>query len=111
MPLNIEPLQRTEWIPLPHEGCRNVFAKPLLKLDNLGLALLSFEPDGTIHPHAAQIEIDVICLEGAGMVSVGDEQAALKAGEHLRWPANIEHCLWTTDSGMLTLMVEHYSSP
>lgn len=108
MPLKIESIQRNEWTPLPHEGCRNVMVKLLMKLDHLGLAMLRFEPNGTIHPHPAVIDIDIICLEGAGMVSVGDEQAAFKAGQRIRWPAGLVHCLWTADSSMVTLMVEHY---
>lgn len=108
MPLDIQPIQHDGWTPLPAEGCRNVYVKMLLKLDHLGLAMLRFEPDGTIHEHPAQIEIDVICLEGEGWVSMGDEQAPLKAGQRIRWAAGIPHRLWTTETSMLTLMVEHY---
>jgi quercetin dioxygenase-like cupin family protein len=110
MPLDIQPIQRDGWTPLPMDGCRNVWVKMLMKLDHLGLALLRFDPDGTIHEHPAGIVIDVICLEGAGMVSVGGEQAPLRAGERIRWPAGIPHRLWTTDTNMLTLMVEHHES-
>lgn len=71
MPLDIQPIQRDGWSPLPFEGCRHVQVKMLMKLDHLGLAMLRFEPDGTIHEHPADIAIDVICLEGEGMVSMG----------------------------------------
>ncbi len=108
MPLQIESIQRDGWMPLPFDGCRNVSVKMLLKLEQLGLSLLRFDPEGTIHEHPAVIEIDVICLEGEGMVSVGDEQSPLKAGERVRWPAGTPHRLWTEDRPMLTLMVEHY---
>ncbi|MBL8161165.1 MAG: cupin domain-containing protein [Anaerolineae bacterium] len=110
MALDIQPIRSVDWLPLPFDGCRNVSVKMLLKLDHLGLALLRFEPDGTIHEHAADMAIDVICLEGAGMVSVGNEQGALRAGQRLRWPSGVPHRLWTTDSTMLTLMVEHFGT-
>lgn len=110
MVLQVQPIQRDGWTPLPAEGCRNVSVKMLMKLDHLGLAMLRFDPDATIHEHPAQIEIDVICLEGEGMVSVGDEQSPLRAGERLRWPRGVPHCLWTNNAPMLTLMVEHYGS-
>jgi quercetin dioxygenase-like cupin family protein len=103
--LQIHPIQRDGWTPFPMEGCRNVWVKMLIRLDHLGLAMLRFDPDGTIHEHPAAIEIDVICLEGEGIVSVGDEHSPLKAGERIRWPKDIPHRLWTNDTQMVTLMV------
>ncbi len=73
----------------------------------LSLALLRFAVGGTIHEHPADIDIDVICLEGHGMTSVGGIAAELHASEQVRWPAGLAHRLWTEDSGMLTLMVEY----
>jgi quercetin dioxygenase-like cupin family protein len=108
MAIQIQPIHHDGWTPLPLEGCHNVSVKMLIKLDHLGLAILRFDPDGTIHEHPAGIEIDVICLEGEGMVSVGDEQSPLKAGQRVRWPAGISHRLWTNTTEMVTLMVEHY---
>ena len=104
---NVRPVPRPDWSPLPHEGCINVVGKVLLSQPHLHLALLRFEPHGTIHEHAADIEIDVVCLEGAGLTSVGGAPAPIRAGETVRWPAGIPHRLWTTDGEMVTLMVEH----
>lgn len=81
-----------------------------MRLDHLSLAMLRFDPDGTIDEHPADIAIDVICLEGEGMVSVGDESAPLKAGQRVLWPVGVNHRLWTTEHTMLTLMVEHQTS-
>jgi hypothetical protein len=41
------------------------------------------------------------------MTSVGDEQAPIHAGERVHWPAEVPHRLWTGDSEMVTLMIEH----
>ena len=103
----VRPVPRPGWTPLPYTGCRGVEARSLLRLEHLALALLRFQPGGTIHEHPADIDIDVICLEGRGLTSLDGEQAPLKAGEQVRWPAGIPHRLWTEDATMLTLMVEH----
>ncbi|MBL8132405.1 MAG: cupin domain-containing protein [Anaerolineae bacterium] len=108
MTIQVEPIQRDGWTPLPIEGCRNVAVKMLMKSHRLGLAMLRFDLDGTIHEHPADIEIDVICLEGEGMVSVGNEQSPLKSGERVRLPKGIPHRLWTNATQMCTLMVEYH---
>jgi quercetin dioxygenase-like cupin family protein len=88
-------------------GCINVDGKVLLIQPELELAMLRFEPHGTIHEHAAAFEIDVVCLEGEGYTSIDGEVATFKAGQMVRWPALKQHRLWTGDSSMQTLMVEH----
>jgi quercetin dioxygenase-like cupin family protein len=105
--LEIQPIQQPDWLPLPHEGCVQVEYKPLIKSKNVALALLRFGPNGTIHEHPADIEIDVICLEGQGFTSVGGDWAAIQAGQRVHWPAGQPHRLWTEASEMITLMVEH----
>ncbi|MCP4419675.1 MAG: KTSC domain-containing protein [Chloroflexi bacterium] len=107
MTLEILSARQKEWKPLPDEGCINVRHKPLLKQDHLALAMLHFGKQATIHKHAADFDVDVVCLEGSGLTSVGKEQAPLFAGDRVRWPAGKQHRLWTTDSEMMTLMVEH----
>lgn len=101
------PVPRPEWSPLPHTGCVNVDGKVLLRDKPVSLALLRFGQRATIHEHDARIDIDVICLEGNGYVSVDGEAAVLQAGERLRWPAGCMHRLWTETSTMLTLMIEY----
>jgi quercetin dioxygenase-like cupin family protein len=81
--------------------------KVLLHQPTLVLAMLRFECDATVDEHPADFPIDVICLEGAGMFSVQGESAPLRAGESVQWPAHRPHRLWTDDSTMMTLMVEH----
>jgi quercetin dioxygenase-like cupin family protein len=111
MPLAIQPVPRPAWSPLPFEGCVGVEGKVLLRLPHLSVVLLRLAPGGTIHEHAADIDIDVICLEGEGKTSVDGEQAMLRAGEQVRWPAGKAHRLWAEDQEMTTLMVEHTLRP
>lgn len=103
----VRPMPRPVWTPLPYPGCHGVEAKALLRLEHLSLALLRFQPGGTIHDHAAPMAIDVICLEGRGMTSLEGEAAVLQAGEQVRWPAGVRHRLWSETEPLLTLMVEH----
>ena len=56
--------------------------------------------------HAAPHPVDVICVAGSGFTSVGDDVAEISAGETVRWPADVDHRLWTEESEMETLMVE-----
>jgi hypothetical protein len=39
---------------------------------------------------------------------VAGETAPLEEGQQARWPKGIPHRLWTEDSTMTTLMVEHF---
>jgi quercetin dioxygenase-like cupin family protein len=78
-----------------------------LALPELTLATLRFAAFGTIDPHAAGHEIDVVCLAGAGFVEVDGENAAVAPGDVVTWPAGLVHRLWTEGSTMETLMVEH----
>ena len=103
--LDVSPVKRAEWSPLPVEGWRNVEGKVLLDETSVGVALLRFRPDGTIHEHAGDTDCHVVCLEGQGWTSLGDELAEFRAGEKTFWPAGVSHRLWTTDSEMTTLMV------
>ena len=107
MALKVTTIPRPSWTPLPYEGCFGVEGKVLLRLDRLSIAMLRFGTNGTIHEHAADIDIDVICLEGHGMTSIDGEQSPIQAGEQVRWPAKYQHRLWTEDHEMITLMVEH----
>ena len=100
-------LPRFTWTRLQHRGCQRVEARGLLHSENLALVMLRFEPGGTIHEHPAGFDIDVICLEGRGMISVGGVAVRIQAGERARWPAGVPHRLWTEEAAMVTLMVEH----
>lgn len=78
-------------------------------LNRIGVVVanLRFAPHASIDEHAAPFEVDVICVEGEGFVSVGDAISPLRAGECVTWPSGIAHRLWTEGRGMETLMIEH----
>jgi len=107
MAITVQAFNRPDWTPLPYEGCIRVEAKGLVQQEKFSIAMLRFQPNATIHRHPADIIIDVFCLEGEGITSVGNENARIHAGEWVRWPAGEPHQLWTEKSMMVTLMIEH----
>jgi quercetin dioxygenase-like cupin family protein len=109
--MDVQPFTRPEWEPLLHEGCRGVNHKVLVAQANFALALLRFAPNATIHEHPASWPIDVYCLEGSGKFLLDDQVASIRAGQRVRWPPNVLHRLWTEDTTMTTLMVEHPPHP
>lgn len=111
MTIEIRPVPRPEWSPLPYEGCVGVDGKVLVREEGVFVAMLRFEPGGTIHEHPGPNDTIVVCIEGEGFTSLRDEVAPIHAGEHVRWPKGVTHRLWTEDSTMTTLMVEQPDSP
>ena len=99
---------RPEWTPVPRPGVEGVESRLLHHTEGQQLlAQLRFAPHATIDEHDAPHPIDVYCLEGSGFTSVAGQTAALRAGQHVRWPPGQMHRLWTDGDTMLTLMHEH----
>jgi quercetin dioxygenase-like cupin family protein len=102
----IQQMPRPNWQPLLRNGTEGVTGRVLLNRAAIVVANLRFAANATIDEHSAPFEIDVICLDGEGFVSVGDKSSAFRSGERVVWPAGVNHRLWTQDVGMETLMVE-----
>jgi len=106
--VDIRPIPRPGWDPLRYEGCVGVVGRVLVREDTYFVAELRFSEQATIHEHPGDNDTIVVCLEGGGYTSVAGETAALREGEQARWPKGVSHQLWTEDSTMTTLMVEHF---
>jgi quercetin dioxygenase-like cupin family protein len=102
----IEQIPRSTWQPLLRQGTVGVTGRVLLSRSGIVIANLRFAPGATVDEHSAPMEIDVICLEGEGFVSIDGKSSPLRAGERVVWPAGVNHRLWTSQSSMETLMVE-----
>jgi quercetin dioxygenase-like cupin family protein len=102
----IEQMPRPDWQPLLRTGTVGVTGRVALNRAGIVIANLKFAANATIDEHSAPFEIDVICLDGAGFVSVGGESSVIRAGERVVWPAGVNHRLWTDGVPMETLMVE-----
>ena len=106
MSVDVAPVPRPDWSPLPYEGARGVESKVLVREEDFFIAMLRFDRDATIHEHPGPNNTIVVCIEGEGFTSVGGETAPIRADEYVRWPKDVPHRLWTEDSEMVTLMVE-----
>jgi quercetin dioxygenase-like cupin family protein len=112
MSIDVRPIPRPGWDPLPGEGAVGVVGRvlvregPNLSNPDLLVAELRFSEHATIEPHPGKRDAIVVCIAGAGFTSVGDETVPLREGQQVRWPSGIVHGLWTEGSTMATLMVE-----
>ena len=108
MTVDIRPIPRPGWDPLPFDGCVGVVGRVLAREDTYFVAELRFAEHATIHEHPGEYDTIVVCLEGGGYTSVAGETAQLREGEQARWPKGVPHRLWTEGATMTTLMVEHF---
>jgi quercetin dioxygenase-like cupin family protein len=79
----------------------------LLRNPTLMVVQLQFDEHATIDEHAVAWEIDVLCLEGEGFISLDGHDEPIQANQRASWPANSPHRLFTMKSTMTTLMLEH----
>ena len=79
----------------------------LLSRSGIVIANLRFSSHASIDEHSAPFEIDVVCVEGQGYVSIDGVSSPFHCGESVTLPASVDHRLWTDSSGMETLMIEH----
>jgi quercetin dioxygenase-like cupin family protein len=111
MSVDIRPIPRQGWDPLPGEGVVGVVGRVLVREEDFFVAQLRFPAHATIHEHPGDNDTIVVCLEGEGFTSVADETAPIHEGEQVRWPKGVTHRLWTEASTMTTLMVERIGDP
>lgn len=78
----------------------------LVRGEDFFIAMLRFEPGGTVHEHPGPNDTHVMCIDGQGWTSVAGERAQIRAGELVRWPKDVPHRLWTEGTQMTTLMYE-----
>jgi quercetin dioxygenase-like cupin family protein len=109
MSVDIRPIPRQGWDPLPDEGCVGVVGRVLVREDDFFVAELRFSENSTIHEHPGENDTIVVCLDGEGFTSVAGETAPVREGQQVRWPKGITHRLWTESSIMTTLMIERMS--
>ena len=110
MTVDVAPVPRPDWSPLPGNGGVGVEGKVLVRETDFFIAMLRFSPRARIHEHPGANDTLVVCIDGEGFTSVEGETAPLRANERAFWPAGVRHGLWTDDSTMTTLMVERWGA-
>jgi quercetin dioxygenase-like cupin family protein len=106
--IEIRPIPRPGWDPLPGDGVVGVTGRVLVREDDFLVAELRFSEQATIEPHAGERDTIVVCSAGEGFTSVAEETVPLREGQQVLWPAGIAHGLWTEGSTMTTLMIERF---
>jgi quercetin dioxygenase-like cupin family protein len=111
MPIRRTKAARWSWQPLEMRGCHGVVARVLCSREDLVALLVRFEPGGSTCEQASDHPTEVLCLEGAGRASVreGSETSEfeISEGHGLQWTPGCLHRIWTTDSEMTALLLEH----
>ena len=84
-------------------GCKNLDAAPILA--DPAAVVHSYGPGGDMPEHTAEEAILCLCIEGSGMVKVGDQVSELASEQAVVWPAGVAHKVWTTDSSMTVVLI------
>lgn len=109
MSIDIRPFPRLGWDPLPGDRVVGVDGRVLVHEDDwFFVAQLRFAEHATVHEHPGERDTIVVCLQGEGNTSVGEDTSPLREGQQVRWPKGVPHRLWTEGSTMTTLMIEHF---
>lgn len=106
MSVDIRPFPRPGWDPLPDSV--GIVGRVLVREESFFVAQLRFSEHAAINVHPGERDTIVVCVEGEGFTSVADEASELREGQQVRWRRDIPHGLWTEDSTMTTLMIEHF---
>ena len=105
--MKIKPFPRPDWRILTNDNAVNVETKVMLVNRRAMVALLRFDKHASFDAHEATYDIHVMCQKGSGFVLADGETAEFHAGQSVLWPRDSLHRLWTEDSSMTTLMIEH----
>jgi quercetin dioxygenase-like cupin family protein len=105
--VDIRPFPRPGWDALPNSV--GIVGRVVVHEDDFFfVAQLRFSKHASITEHAGERDTIVVCLDGEGFTSVAGETTRLREGQQVRWPRGVVHGLWTEDTTMTTLMVEHF---
>ena len=108
MTVDVRPFPRLGWDPLPNST--GIVGRVLVHEDDVFfVAQLRFSANAAIAEHPGPRDAIVVCIEGEGFTSVAGETVRLSEGQQVRWPRDVVHGLWTEDSTMTTLMIEHFN--
>ena len=73
----------------PHDAT----VKPLLSKDPAEFIHIEMEPGQSLRKHITPVDAFFYCLEGDGVVEIGDEKAELTPGDLVFSPANVPHLM------------------
>ncbi len=106
MTIDIQPIPRSGWDPLPEEGCVGVVGRVLVREWGFFIAELRFSEHATINEHPRLSDHIVTCIQGEGFTSIAGETMPIREEQQVRLPKGIPHRLWTEGSTMTALVFD-----
>ncbi len=91
------------------EYANRVNGLPLMLNRSLLVIAMYLETHASIDEHSATMPILFIVTGGNGFVRIGGfqgETSAIRAGDAVLWPANVDHMVWTEDETLSAIVIE-----
>lgn len=82
-----------------------IVSKTLAQDNRHSLTLFAFDKGEEISTHASAGDAMVICLDGAGRITIDGEAYAVKEGETILMPANKPHAVFAAERFKMFLIV------
>lgn len=98
---------KPDWQMLVKDGCVGVEARVCLVDKRSVVAMLRLAEHAHTDVHPAPYDIHVLCTEGHGFAMSDGKTIPLQAGQSVLWPKDQAHNIYTQNSTMATIMVEH----
>lgn len=89
--------------PVRRAGCTGMQMIPISHGETWDATALFFSPHASSDDHAAPFDESLVVTQGQGWVSLGDDIAAVRAGDKLAIPRNTFHRYWTGDESMAAI--------
>lgn len=90
----------------PSTGTVGGASQPILATDAGSVSVLHLDAGGSVGPDTHGVGQLVVVVAGDGVTVVGKEEAAVRTGDAVRWPADVPHRLHT-DHGLSCLVVTY----
>ena len=90
---------QTEYLP------GQIVSKTLAQNSNVSLTLFAFDKGEEISTHASDGDAMVVALDGAGRITIGEEEYHIKAGETLIMPSKTPHAVYAEERFKMFLIV------
>lgn len=82
-----------------------VVSRTFAQSNRLSLTLFAFDSGEEISMHTTSGDAMVQVLDGEGLITIGDQQSVVKAGEVIVMPADIPHALFAEKQFKMLLTV------
>lgn len=80
-----------------------IVSKTLRKSPNLNLTLFAFDQGQALSGHSSPMDAYVQVLSGKMIITIGDEQSTLSAGQLILMPAQVDHALEAVEASKMLL--------